>query len=79
VQGKQTRDRIADCTTPGGECYQEGQKRTGEAIQILYEQGIAREKITRTVVRLAAACADKPGSQTAQEILLCIEERMPDE
>ncbi len=31
-QLKETNDRVADCTTVGGKCYEEGRKRTGEAI-----------------------------------------------
>ncbi len=34
-QLKQTNDRVADCTTVGGKCYEEGRKRTGEAIRSL--------------------------------------------
>jgi hypothetical protein len=31
-QVNQTNRRMADCTTPGGACYEEGRKRTGQAI-----------------------------------------------
>lgn len=74
--GNQARQRIADCTTPGGVCFEEAQKRTAEAVRVLVEQGRQREQDTQLIVRLAAACADQPGSQSAEQIRVCIEERL---
>ncbi len=34
-QVKATSDRVADCTTAGGTCYEEGRERTGAAIATL--------------------------------------------
>jgi hypothetical protein len=66
--GHSTRDDIADCTIPGGECYQRSQEQTGEAIGQL----INEEILTRTYARLAASCADKAGVQTEDDIEKCI-------
>ncbi len=57
-----TREKIADCTTPNGECYQRGEERTGE---VLIDVG--------EIVRLTMACADKAGVQTEEEIQRCVE------
>lgn len=54
-------EAIRDCTQPSGECYRE-----------------ARERSARTVTDIgkvsayAAACADRPGVQTEDEVRLCV-------
>lgn len=60
-EGREQRGILVDCTSPGGECYERGQERTGEAVG----------NINRIVV-LAAACADRPGAHTVLEIERCI-------
>lgn len=46
-QTRQTNARMADCTTPGGTCYTEGAKRTGEAIGSILRAQIALGECTR--------------------------------
>lgn len=67
-----TRAALTDCTVPGGKCYQEGQKRTAEAIRQLVEANEAGEVTTREIVILAADCADNPGVDTSKEIEQCV-------
>lgn len=52
---------IRSCTTPGMQCFDEGQKRTADAVA----------DINRVAV-YAAACADKPGVQGRDEIYACV-------
>jgi hypothetical protein len=51
---------IEDCTTAGGNCYEESRKTTADVIRVLNE-------FTTYVV----ACADKPGTQTVARIREC--------
>lgn len=37
---KVTAARVEDCTTVGGECYAAGQKRTGQAVAAITDQGL---------------------------------------
>lgn len=53
--------RIEDCTTPGRECFERGQKQTAAAVA----------SINRVAI-LAAACADKPHRQTVEQIQACV-------
>lgn len=61
VVGHATREQIADCTIPGGDCYQDGQKRTGEVLIDIGE-----------IIRLTVACADRQGPQTEEQIKACV-------
>lgn len=70
------RQRLLDCTVPEGQCAQEGQERTAEAIQSLIQAGLDREEITRQVVVAAAACADQAGVDTEEEIQKCVDKKM---
>lgn len=54
-------EEVRSCTTPGGECYQRGQESTVKAVG----------DINRIVV-YAAACADRRGVNTEQEIQACV-------
>jgi hypothetical protein len=56
-----TSARIVDCTSPGRDCFERGQKQTAEAVA----------SINRVAV-LAAACADKPRRQTVEQIQACV-------
>lgn len=71
-----TRDAILDCTQPTGECYKEGQRRTGEVIRQLIESNQDTAMITRQIVVLAAACADDPGNNSADEIERCVDRQL---
>lgn len=52
---------IRSCTTPGAECHDRGQKATAAAIADINQVSI-----------YAAACADQPGDQSADEIYACV-------
>lgn len=69
VIGTMDRNLIIDCTTPGGDCYQQSQGRTGEAVS-----GI--NLYTKAVVIIAAACADRPGVNTERQIEKCVNEKL---
>jgi hypothetical protein len=60
---------IRDCTTPGEECFDRGQRRTAEVVANLTSD------LTR-VSAYAAACADRPGVQGEDEILACVIARL---
>lgn len=74
------RERLLDCTEPGGECYQQSQERTAEAVKLLAENTAAiaarSQATTREVVAVAAACADRPGPQTRKAIMRCMMEQL---
>lgn len=60
---RNTLDRLIDCTTPGMSCYQEGQRRTAEAVGNI-----------NLVIQLSAACADRQGVDTYEQIVKCVSE-----
>lgn len=72
VEGHYTRQALLDCTAPSGDCYKEAQKQTASVVESLNKSGDQRAALTRKYARLAAACADKPGTQSAQTIEICI-------
>jgi hypothetical protein len=58
-------DAIRDCTEVGGECFERSQKRTGKVVADLGK-----------VSAYAAACADRPGVQTEDDVLACVLRRL---
>ena len=58
-----TNEKILDCLDPGGQCYRESQQRSAQFIASINE-----------ISQYAAVCADKPGSQSLEEIRRCIAE-----
>lgn len=52
---------LIDCTTPGHDCYEQGQQRTGEAIVRLNQ-----------IIVLASYCAKQPGNVTVEQIQACV-------
>jgi len=76
LQGKHVRHELLDCTRPNGHCYQEGQKRTGDIVKQLYQQGIDREQITRQIIVLAASCAGDERNVSAYAIEQCVNARL---
>jgi hypothetical protein len=60
-QIKQLAETIKSCTDPAGQCFKDGQARTGEAVASINE-----------VIIYAAACADRPGVDSPPEIRNCI-------
>lgn len=64
-----TAARIADCTEPTGECYQDGQKRTAHAVGILTES-------TQRIIAAALSC-QADGVTEQQALIECIVKRTP--
>lgn len=64
---------IEDCTTKGGECYEDGARRTANVIQVLNEAGDQRRDFIIAVV----ICADLPGTQTVASIRACADRKAP--
>lgn len=56
---------IVDCTQPGGQCYRNAQARQADVL------GHPRGPINDVIV-LAAACADRPGVATEDQIRACV-------
>lgn len=56
-----TNEQILDCLDPAGQCYKDSQKRSSQSIASINE-----------ITYYAAVCADRPGSQTLDEIRLCV-------
>lgn len=63
-QNREISRQVADCTTAGGRCYQEGQRRTGEAVA-----DIARMQV------LVEVCGSQPGVDTVAEVQRCVQQR----
>jgi hypothetical protein len=63
---------IKSCTTPEGACTQEGARRTGEAIAAITTSSEQLHVATRRYAAVAAACADRAGTQTTKQIASCI-------
>jgi hypothetical protein len=74
LQGVQTRKELIRCTTPGVEhdCYRRSQSQMAAAIGSIVNE----ELVTREVIRIATACADRPGLQTQREVERCIRNNM---
>lgn len=64
-QNNQLNQRVADCTTVGGECYERGAAHTGTAI----------DELVRANVHLHR-CLETPGVDTDVEVMACLEKRM---
>jgi hypothetical protein len=85
--GMKAREQLVNCTVPGKECYEEGQKRTADAVTAIVEETLAGvDRVadqshleTRRIVQHAAACADEPGAQTYKEIERCVKQRLKKE
>jgi hypothetical protein len=70
-QNKATGDRIRDSTTPGGQCYQEGNSRTGTAIASINQVTIAavscaNRHVGDAAIRVCVAEALKAGSDEVE-------------
>jgi hypothetical protein len=68
-QVKATNDRIADCTTVGGTCYEEGRARTGAAIATL-------TRISIYVSQCGRLYPGESGPQYDTKIEKCVAERL---
>jgi hypothetical protein len=56
---------IEDCTTPGKDCFEESQERTGNVVSDNNEVSL-----------YAAYCADQPGATTVKAIKSCVIEQL---
>jgi len=56
---------IADCVTPGRPCYDDGQKRTANAVGSINE-----------ITAITVACGDLPGEQTVAQIRACVTKQL---
>lgn len=69
-QVRTTNHRLIDCTTPGGDCYQQSQQRTGEAIVGINEG-------TLRVIAAALSC-QADGLTDERELARCTTRRAAD-
>lgn len=56
---------LVDCTTPAGECYQNGDRRSGAAVQTINRVSV-----------LAAYCSKKPENVSVAQIEDCIKKEL---
>lgn len=56
---------IQDCTTPGKDCFERGQKSTAKAVATINKVAV-----------YAAACADRPRQQSVEQISACVFARL---
>jgi hypothetical protein len=74
---KQQRDQLADCTTPGGKCYEEGQRQARARTKILIDAGNNRAVYTRAVVKAASKCQNQFTAPVPDSVFeSCINEKM---
>src|SRR5687768_2982983 len=59
--------RIEECTTPGRDCFEDGQRRLRGTVASINDYALA-----------AAYCADRPDAQTVVELEVCIRARIVD-
>lgn len=55
---------LVDCTTPEGECYKNGDRRSGAAVKAISDA-------QKRIVTVAAYCAKQPGNETLKQIEDC--------
>jgi hypothetical protein len=67
--GQETRTRLLDCTDPNGQCYKDGQARSGAIVKSLNDN-------QKTVVTIAAYCAKQPVNQTLEQIEACVNKEL---
>jgi hypothetical protein len=61
VQANDILQQIKGCTDPTGSCYQQGSRRTNDAVGNISQ-----------IIVLANACTDESGVQTAAEVEKCV-------
>lgn len=64
-QNRSTLDAVNDCTQPGGECYERGQRSTSKAIEYLVKVNIA-----------VHACRLEPAIDTEAELDVCVQREL---
>lgn len=61
----QSAELLVDCTTPAGQCYQNGDRRSGAAVQTINRVSV-----------LAAYCSKKPENVSVAQIEDCIKKEL---
>lgn len=61
IQARRSADRIENCTTPGRDCYLQGQREAALWVGDINE-----------VITLSISCADQPGQQSLAEVQRCV-------
>lgn len=68
-QGGETNRRIADCTTPGGTCYEQGRARTANAIQDIV-------RVSIYMAQCARLYPGEAGPEYDRKLEKCVYERL---
>jgi hypothetical protein len=76
LNGTAQRELILDCTTPDGQCYKDGSKRTAQAVLQISKQGNTREAVTRQYIIATAICQKRLGNPTINALTECVEEKV---
>ena len=86
ANGVRARDRLLDCTTPNGVCYNEGQSRTAAVVQQLIDANKLDEVATRRIVVVTETCSLVPRIEAQEDfvkrlemIQLCVDQRLEEE
>lgn len=69
VQAADTNARIADCTTPGGACYESGRQRTSEAIHDII-------KVSIYMAQCARLFPNEAGPEYDRKLEACVTSRL---
>ena len=65
-QSADTSQRIADCTTPGGQCYEQGSKRTAGAVNAILYIDVCVARNPQASLDELRACAAKVAAEDAR-------------
>lgn len=86
IQSISTRQALLDCTTPHGDCYEKGQKQTGDVIQQLIDASKADGDYTRHIVVITTSCAEEDAiqSEPSRDVRItmiqnCVDDRLSKE
>lgn len=60
---------IEDCINPTGDCYKNGDRRSGAAVRQIGES-------QKQIVTVAAYCAKQPGNNTLEQIEACVNKEL---
>ena len=60
---------IEDCITPTGNCYKNGDRRSGAAIKTINDN-------QKQIITVAAYCAKQPGNNTLVQIEACVNKEL---
>lgn len=66
---KEVSQTIRDCIDPQGQCYRNGDRRSGAAVKTINES-------QKHIVTVAAYCAKQPGNKTLEQIEACVNKEL---